>query len=232
MNAEPFDTDHDAAIRTVLRQTVSESRRTAPRRLVAAIVIVLGALLALGGGGYAFAAAHPELFGAEPAAAPSPSVSPTAPSPSAVGSPLVPTETPVAPVVPPATRTASPSPTAPTAVVQVPVVDSPTAGQTIPAGTVTFAGTGTPGSHVYLAEYCTAAPPACTSPEELGQPWQAQIIVGADGRWSTTTTIQPPETTGFRIAASAAFVGADGDPVGATSALSPDRFFTVTAPTG
>lgn len=226
MNAEPFDTDHDAAIRTVLRETVSESRRTAPRRLVVAIVIVLGALLALGGGGYAFAAAHPELFGAEPAAAPAPTASASAPSPSAVGSPLVPTETPVAP------SPTSPSPTASTPAVQVPVIDSPAAGQTVPAGTVTIAGTGTPGSHVYLAEYCTLAPPACTVPEELGQPWQAQIIVGADGRWSTTTTIEPPETTGFRVAASAALVGADGDPVGTTSAQSPDRSFTVTGPTG
>ncbi|MFJ4219800.1 hypothetical protein [Curtobacterium luteum] len=229
MNAEPFDTDHDAAIRTVLRETVSESRRTAPRRLVVAIVLALGALLALGGGGYAFAAAHPELFGAEPAAAPAPTVSAAAPAPSAVGSPLVPTETPVAPSP---TRTTSPSPTAATPAVQVPVIDTPAAGQTIPSGTVTIAGTGTPGSHVYLAEYCTLAPPACTTPEELGQPWQAQIIVGADGRWSTTTIIRPPQTTGFRIAASAAVVGPDGDPVGTASAQSPDRSFTVSGPTG
>jgi len=230
MNDVRFDPQRDAAIRTVLRDEVTASRSTGSlRRLRIVVAIVVAGLLALGGGGYALAAAHPELFGPRAAAPDTPTSTPAPESSGPVGSPIVPTEEPAAPrSTPPAT---APSPS-PLPVAAVPVIETPTDGTTTPGGAITISGTGTPGSHVYLTEYCTLAPPACTVPEELGQPGQPQIVVGTDGRWSTTTSIVPPQTLTFRLAASAAFVSADGSAIGTGSGSSSERRFTVTGSAG
>ena len=223
MNDEQFDPRHDAAIRTVLRETVEQSgaaRR--PRRGLIAAALTLAGLLALGGGGYAVAAAHPEFFGLGGSTSPEQSASAqprVEQTPS--GAPVTATPVPV-PVAP-----ASPTPTAaPT--VATPVIASPIAGQrfTSPAS-ITISGTGTPGTHVFITEYCTLAPPACTEPAELGQPGQPQIVVGADGRWSTVTPIEPPQTLSFRITASAAFVDASGAAEPGGSGQSTPVTFTV-----
>ncbi|WP_144711451.1 hypothetical protein [Curtobacterium pusillum] len=230
MNDVRFDPQRDAAIRTVLRDEVAAAASRSPlRRFLVAVAIVVAGLLALGGGGYALAAAHPELFGPRAHAPAAPTSAPAPQSSTPVGSPIVPTEEPTTPrTTPPA---ADPTPTQ-LPVPAVPVIVSPTDGATTPGGTITIAGTGSPGSHVYLTEYCTLAPPACTIPEEIGQPWQPQVVVGADGRWSTTTLIAPPQTLTFRLAASAAFVSADGSTVGHGSGSSPDLRFTVTGSGG
>lgn len=230
MNDVRFDPQRDAAIRAVLRDEVTASRTGGSlRRLRIVVAIVVAGLLALGGGGYALAAAHPELFGSSAAGPDAPSSAPASASSGPVGSPIIPTEEPTAPRSTPPAVAPSPSPLP---VAAVPLIVTPTDGTTSPGGAITISGTGTPGSHVYLTEYCTLAPPACTVPEELGQPGQPQIVVGADGRWSTTTSIVPPQTLTFRLAASAAFVSADGSTVGTGSGSSPERRFTVTGSAG
>jgi hypothetical protein len=232
MNDVRFDPQRDAAIRTVLREEVLTAGTRSPlRRFLVAAAIVVAGLLALGGGGYALAAAHPELFGPRAAAPAAPSTTAVPRSSAPVGSPLVPTEEPPTPRSTPRRVVPSAPPSARSAPA-VPVIVTPTAGATTPGGVVTITGTGTPGSHVYLTEYCTLAPPACTVPAELGQPGQTQIVVGPDGRWATTTSITPPQTLTFRLAASAGFVGADGAAVGHGSGSSPDRLFTVSATAG
>lgn len=224
---DDFDPRHDAAIRTVLRETVEQSgqRRPGPRPGVV-LALVLAGLLALGGGGYAVAAAHPEFFRLTPAAAPAPTSSAASTGPrTPTGSPITATPTPR----PTATVPVSPQ-TAPVAVVATPVITTPSVGQRFAGpAQVTIAGTGTPGSHVFIAEYCTLAPPACTEPAELGQPGQTPIVVGADGRWSTTTRIAPPQTLSFRIAASSARTDASGAALPGGSGQSTPVVFTVTA---
>jgi hypothetical protein len=234
MNDVRFDPQRDAAIRTALRDEVTGAGSRSPlRRVFVAVAIVVAGLLALGGGGYALAAAYPELFGpkADAPAAPTSTAAPQSSAP--VGAPIVPTEVPTAsgPTPPPAAPMPTPTPTQ-LAVAAVPVIVSPADGATFPGGVITISGTGSPGAHVFLTEYCTLAPPACAEPQEIGQPGQPQIVVGADGRWSTSTSIHPPQTLTFRLAASAAFVSADGSTFGRGSGSSAEHRFTVTGSGG
>jgi hypothetical protein len=224
---DDFDPRHDAAIRAVLRETVERTgpRRTG-RRPGVVLALVLAGLLALGGGGYAVAAAYPEIFRLAPAAAPA-ATSSSAPTRerTPTGSAITATPTPRPTTVAPSAPTTSAA-----EAIATPVITEPAQGQrfTGPAR-VTIAGTGTPGTHVFLAEYCTLAPPACTEPAELGQPWQTPIVVGADGRWSTVTTVSPPQTLSFRITASAARTDRTGAALPGGSGQSAPVVFTVTA---
>lgn len=223
-----FDRDHDAAIRSVLRdEVVRDHRRRPERSVVAKASLALLGALAIGGGGYAVASTAPHLVGA---AQPTPSA--TAPRPAPTPSPAAsaPIRMTPTPALPPTTA-AGPSGEA-IPMLAAPVITAPADGQTFPAGSaVTIAGTGTPGAHVFVTENCTLAPPACTVPELFGQPWQTPIIVGADGHWSTTQVVSPPQTTGMRVTATQAESTADGSSIGG-SPFSAPRTYTVTGTGG
>lgn len=233
-----FDPGHSDAIRGVLLDTV---RQEAPRgrrshRVLLVLAITTACLLVVGGAGYALTALNASsspggggVAGAPTASAPATGVTPTGqPSPSSLPGNDEPAGTP--------SPTPTPTPT-PGRVLQAPVILTPTQGQIFAENkvTVVISGTGTPGTNIYIAEYCTST---CTMPEELGQSWQTPIVVGADGRWSVQSPFQVQKRDGWIVGATAARVDAKGsilkDASGhlLQSAPSPDRYFVIGAPTG
>ncbi|MBF4575598.1 LPXTG cell wall anchor domain-containing protein [Frondihabitans sp. VKM Ac-2883] len=113
-----------------------------------------------------------------------------------------------------------------------PTITSPTNGQKLVGSTVTFAGTGTPGSDIgvivlttkaykaALAQAKAAEAKSSASASRLASPRAgttatpadptARIIVGANGRWSVTLAAKPGDYTAVAIAA---LLDANGDPV-------------------
>lgn len=113
-----------------------------------------------------------------------------------------------------------------------PTITSPTNGQKLVGSTVTFSGTGTPGSDIGVIALTTKAYKAALAQEKataakspaaasrLASPRAgtaanpadptARIIVGANGRWSVTVAAKPGDYTAVAVAA---LLDANGDPV-------------------
>ncbi len=87
-----------------------------------------------------------------------------------------------------------------------PVITSPTEGQQVVGSQVTFEGTGIPGAYIGLVVVNTAAFEAAQSSDSMSAAAEptpadpaADIIVGADGRWSVTLALVPENYTAIAI---------------------------------
>lgn len=100
------------------------------------------------------------------------------------------------------------------ATVAAPVITSPKDGEHLTGSSVTFTGTGTPGSNILLVAVPTSAinsadtmqAQAATEPNDPTDP----IVVDADGNWTATLALAPNDYTAQAIAF---LLDANGDPV-------------------
>ncbi|AMM19742.1 hypothetical protein AX769_05755 [Frondihabitans sp. PAMC 28766] len=81
---------------------------------------------------------------------------------------------------------------------------------------ITYSGTGTPGTNIYLAVDCVdpGHPDDCSSAEEYGQAYlNNPIVVGTDGQWSYQATYAgtPNPVPEQIVMASSALVDAQGN---------------------
>ena len=111
--------------------------------------------------------------------------------------------------LPAVTTTPTPTPT-PTPTLATPVITSPKDGAKLVGSTVTFTGTGTPGSNILLVaaptDQVNAKARAAAEPNDPTDP----IVVGANGTWTVTLAAKPGDYTAV---AQAFLLDADGEPV-------------------